>query len=147
MHYAKFSKCARFESSQNLTRSTSRVSCCSPNRIVRAPWHRYHPDNMARQPDLTLPEQPKGPEPMAKITELDKQKGMWGHQLCCEKAFGPGETTLRIKDQVTAKVGGKWNTQFESGGSNMKSGVYGGTLRVVSMEEQVELAGGKSPFL
>lgn len=102
---------------------------------------------MARQPDLTLPKAPVGPEPTSKMTELDQRKGMWGHQLCCEKAYGPVDTTMRIKNQVTAKVGGKWNTQFESGGSNMKSAMYGSTLRVVSMDEQVELAGGKSPFL
>ena len=88
--------------------------------IHYATFSKYHPDNIAREPDLSLPEPAVGPEPHAKLTELDKKKGMWGHQLCCEKPFGPSETTVRIKDGVTPKVGQQWNTQFESNGSNMK---------------------------
>ena len=99
---------------------------------------RYHPDNIARQPDLTLPSPAKGPEPLAKTTELERAKGMWGHQLCNEQPVGPVDSSVKIKtNSVTPKIGGAWNTQFEQNGSRMKSGVYAGTLRVVSMHRSV----------
>ena len=46
----------------------------------------------------------KGPAAITQISDIDKKiYGAWGHELCCEKAYGPCETTTRIKDNVTTK--------------------------------------------
>lgn len=61
-------------------------------------YSKYHPDNLARSADLKLPDPILGPPPVAEITAQDKQvTGAWGHALCCERAYGPCETTTRIK--------------------------------------------------
>lgn len=68
---------------------------------------------------------------MGEITELDKKMtGAWGHQLCCEQAFGPNETTTRIKGNVTNKVGTNWDRTItvERGISSVCSAMYGGSL-------------------
>jgi hypothetical protein len=67
-----------------------------------AKYSRFHPDNLNKLP-LTLPERVKAPPPLVELSETDKQLGYWGNRLCCEKAFGPVETTVRMKDQVRAR--------------------------------------------
>ena len=94
-------------------------------------YSRYHPDNLQRVGDYSLPEPVKGPAAPAKIEEVDmKTKGAWGHRLCCERPYGPNETTTRIKDNVTTKVGSSWNKTItvERGTSTMCSAMYGGSL-------------------
>ena len=94
-----------------------------------ASFSRFHPDNLNKLP-LGLPEAVKGPAPTAKFSEIDKKVyGAWGHTLSCEKAYGPMETTTRIKETITPKVGGSWRTteQFEKGTSISQSSVYGGS--------------------
>ena len=69
--------------------------------LHHASYSRYHPDNLNKL-IAPLPEQVKGAPPLAKITSVDKTlHGAWGHSLCCEKAFGPCETTTRIKENIT----------------------------------------------
>ena len=94
-------------------------------------YSKYHPDNMARTSDLKLPDPIVGPPPVAEITELDqKTSGAWGHTLCCERAYGPCETTTRIKDNVTNKVGTNWSKTIavEKGTSTMCSAMYSGSV-------------------
>ena len=63
-----------------------------------ASYSKNHPDNSARTTDTSLPDPVRGPAPIDSITPLDKQiYGAWGHKLCCERAYGPNETTTRIK--------------------------------------------------
>ena len=62
---------------------------------------------------------------------MDKKvSGAWGHTLCCERAYGPSETTTRIKDNVTTKIGSNWNKTIavEKGTSTMCSAMYSGSL-------------------
>jgi len=90
----------------------------------------YHPDNLARKADLKLPDPILGPPPIAEITPMDKKvNGAWGHTLCCERAYGPCETTTRIKDNVTNKVGSNWSKTIavEKGISTMCSAMYSGS--------------------
>ena len=56
--------------------------------------------------------------------------GAWGHKLCCEQAFGPNETTTRIKGDVCNKVGSTWarTVTVERGISTMCSAMYSGGL-------------------
>ena len=58
-----------------------------------------------------------------------KVQGAWGHKLCCERAYGPNETTTRIKDNVTNKVGQSWSKAIavEKGISTMCSAMYSGS--------------------
>jgi len=65
--------------------------------------------------------------------------------MCCERPYGPCETTTRIKDNVTAKVGGSWlrTEQFEKGNSVSNSAMYGGSYIEPSFEQLVELRGKK----
>jgi hypothetical protein len=84
---------------------------------------------MNRKPDTSLPDPVKGPEPVAKMTEIDKARGMWGHQLSSECSLGgaPVDSSDRVKtNAITPKVGSSWNLQFEQNGSKMKSGVCAG---------------------
>merc|ERR1719263_513626 len=113
-----------------------------------ARFSKYHPDNMAKVPDLSLPEPVKGPEPLCKATAVDAAKGLWGHALQAEIPYGPLDSSLKIRtNTITAKIGQQWNVQFEQNGSRMKSGVYAGSHKQLTSQERVELAGGKSPFL
>jgi hypothetical protein len=58
---------------------------------------RYHPDNTARMPDLSLPEPVKGPEPLCKTTEQDTAKGMWGHAQQYELQYGPVDSSHKVR--------------------------------------------------
>ena len=88
MHYARFSKCAaRAPSFPN--RAASHLTCLAPRR--------YHPDNMAKVPDLSLPEPVKGPEPLCKATATDVAKGLWGHALQAEIPYGPLDSSLKVR--------------------------------------------------
>ena len=93
---------------------------------------KYHPDNMSRPTDLALPSAPIGPAPVTHITDMDRQISggvAWGHRLCCERAYGPNETTTRIKGDVTSKVGGSWNKtkHIESASTPISSAMYSGS--------------------
>ena len=73
----------------------------------------------------------KGPAAITQISDIDKKiYGAWGHELCCEKAYGPCETTTRIKDNVTTKVGSNWSktVMVERGISTMCSAMYAGSM-------------------
>ena len=97
--------------------------------IDRASYSRYHPDNLHKLPHK-LPEPVKAPAPVNELTPIDKTlKGAWGHKLCCERPYGPTETTTRIKDNVTPKVGSSWiaTIAFETGYSTSQSAMYGGS--------------------
>ena len=67
--------------------------------------------------------------------------GAWGHTQSSERAYARNETTTRIKERVTAKVGGNWNStyHFEKGNSVSKSAMYGGALVDPSFEQLVEM--------
>ena len=114
--------------------------------IHLASYSKFHPDNLERlKPDdrvYSLPDKIVPPPPLASLTEHDKKvrKG-WGHTLCCEKPFGPVETTTRIKDNVNPKIGGSWTStfHFEKGTSCSKSAMYGGSLIEPSFEALVEM--------
>ena len=113
--------------------------------LHHARYSRYHPDNLNKLPHA-LPEPVKAPPPIAAVTAIDKKlHGAWGHTLCCEKAYGPCETTTRIKENVAPKVGSTWRTtiQFEKGNSTSNSAMYGGSYREKSFEELVEMQGKK----
>ena len=93
-------------------------------------YSKYHPDNMAPREELRLPDPIMAPSPVAQITEVDEKiSGAWGHTLCCERAYGPCETTTRIKDSVTNKVGSTWSKTIavEKGISTMCSAMYSGS--------------------
>jgi len=109
--------------------------------IKHASYSRYHPDNLHKLPHA-LPEPVKAPPPVTQLSEVDKKvfKG-WGHKLCCERPYGPVETTTRIKDNVTAKVGNTWRTtmHFEKGYSTSNSAMYGGSYIEPSFEQLVEM--------
>ena len=93
-------------------------------------YSKNHPDNLERNTDNGLPSNVVGPPPIAQITDVDKRvQGAWGHTLCCERAYGPCETTTRIKDNVTNKVGSNWNKTIavEKGLSTMCSAMYSGS--------------------
>ena len=93
-------------------------------------YSKHHPDNMQREADNKLPEPVLGPPPVTSISEMDKKiNRAWGHTLCCERAYGPCETTTRIKDNVTNKVGSNWNKTIavEKGLSTMCSAMYSGS--------------------
>lgn len=109
--------------------------------IHKASYSRFHPDNLHKLPPQ-LPDPVKGPPPVAQFSDVDKKiRGAWGHQLCCEKAFGPSETTTRIKETITPKIGSSWvaTIQAEKGFSISQSAVYGGSFREPSFEELVEM--------
>ena len=65
------------------------LTCLAPRR--------YHPDNMAKVPDLSLPEPVKGPEPLCKATATDVAKGLWGHALVAEIPYGPLDSSLKVR--------------------------------------------------
>lgn len=93
-------------------------------------YSKNHPDSQHRVADTKLPDPIVGPPPVAQINEVDKKtQGAWGHTLCCERAYGPNETTTRIKDNVTNKVGSNWNKTIavEKGISTMCSAMYSGS--------------------
>lgn len=109
--------------------------------IDRAYYSRYHPDNLKKLP-AQLPDPVKGPPAITSFSTIDKRiKGAWGHSLCCERPYGPVETTTRIKDQVTPKVGSNWiaTMHAEKGNSTSQSAMYGGSYREPSFEELVEM--------
>ena len=61
-----------------------------------------HPENMNKVGNLGLPSPVVGPPPVLSISEVEKKtQGAWGHTLCCERAYGPCETTTRIKGACT----------------------------------------------
>ena len=73
---------------------------------------------------------------MAPLTELDRSKGYWGHQLHAELPLAQNETTTRLKASVTPKIGSKgWNVQAEQGRSACKTAMYGGSLKEMSFAE------------
>ena len=95
-------------------------------RKGHASYSKYHPDNFARPDRDGLPSPVKGPAAITQISDIDKKiYGAWGHELCCEKAYGPCETTTRIKDNVTTKVGSNWSktVMVERGISTMSADV------------------------
>lgn len=109
--------------------------------LHHATYSRFHPDNLHKL-QHPIPVPVKAPPPVTGLTEIDKSvRGAWGHKLCCERPYGPSETTTRIKDQVTAKVGGTWTatTNIEKGYSTSQSAMYGGSYREPSFEELVAL--------
>ena len=109
--------------------------------LHHATYSRFHPDNLNKLP-LGLPEPVKGPAPVTELSATDKKVyGGWGHRLCCEKPYGPCETTTRIKDNVTPKIGSTWiaTMHFEKGNSTSQSAMYGGSCREPSFEELVEM--------
>ena len=109
--------------------------------LHHATYSAYHPDNV-HKPVAQLPVPVKAPPPVVFLDDIDKRvRGGWGHTLCCERPYGPTETTTRIKDSVTAKVGGSWRTTiaFEKGASTSNSAMYGGSYREPSFEELVEM--------
>ena len=96
MHYAKFSKCAALAQPSFPTSAATHEPCSAPRR--------YHPDNTGRQPDLSLPKPAKGPEPLCKMTDHDRAKGMWGHQLGHELigAVVDSSTKVRMHSNLTS---------------------------------------------
>mmetsp|Transcript_45220 Transcript_45220/g.118694 ORF Transcript_45220/g.118694 Transcript_45220/m.118694 type:complete len:126 (+) Transcript_45220:55-432(+) len=110
-----------------------------------ARYSKYHPDNLYKLPPL-LPEPVKGPPPLTQLTEVDKRvHKAWGHTLCCEQSYGKTETTTRIKENVTPKVGQDWHKviAFERGNANSKSAMYSGSMIEMSFNEVVEARGTK----
>jgi len=97
-----------------------------------ASYSKHHPDNMNRSNNVeALPTACQGPPPLASFNEVEKKvDGRWGHRLACERAYGPCETTTRIKDNVTNKVGSSWDRTItvERGQSTLCSSMYGGSL-------------------
>lgn len=113
--------------------------------LHHATYSRFHPDNLHKLQD-PLPSAVAGPPPTTALTEVDKKVfKAWGHKQCCEKPFGPCETSTRIKDNVTSKVGADWRVSlhFERGASISNSAMYGGSYREPTFEELVELKGKK----
>jgi len=109
--------------------------------IKHATYSAYHPDNLNKLPH-SLPGPVAKPPPLDSLSEVDKKvKGGWGHELCCEKPFGPCETTTRIKDTVTPKIGSSWSATIhaERANSTSQSAMYGGSCREPSFEELVEM--------
>ena len=105
-----------------------------------ASFSRYHPDNLERTSDLALPKPVVGPPPVTELTEVDKKlNGAWGHKLCCERAYAQNETTTRIKDSVSPKVGSNWlkTIHIEKSNSAMCSAMYGGSLVEPTFSELV----------
>jgi len=109
--------------------------------LHHATYSRYHPDNL-KKVIAPLPDPVKAPPPVVQLSEIDKKVyGGWGHRLCCERPYGPVETTLRIKDSVTAKVGSTWRSTVhaERGTSISQSAIYGGSFIEPSFEQLVEM--------
>jgi hypothetical protein len=109
--------------------------------LHHATYSRYHPDNLNKLPS-TLPQPVKAPPPVVSLTEIDKTvRGAWGSRLCCERPYGPTDTTTRIKETVTAKVGSSWRATIhcEQSSSQCQSAMYGGSFREPSFEELVAL--------
>ena len=98
----------------------------------------YHPDNLNRKVDLSLPKPVESPAPPAQFTKNERAQGMWGHRLMAEMPYGTQETTTRIKAYISPKVGmkGGWNTQAERGVSTMKSGIYATSYRIPTFTQQ-----------
>ena len=101
----------------------------------------YHPDNLNRKVDLSLPKPVESPAPPAQFTKNERAQGMWGHRLMAEMPYGTQETTTRIKDSVTPKVGSTWVSTvfFEKGRSTSQSAMYGGSYVEPSFEQLVEM--------
>ena len=102
-----------------------------------------HPDNVHRKLDLTLPEKAVGPTPPAEMDAIDRRNGLWGHALSCEPPYGPMETTVRLKQAVTGKIGqdAERGEAAVRGVSKMKSAMYSGSMRNSSFSERsAELA-------
>ena len=65
-----------------------------------------------------MPKPAVGPDPLCKMDDHDRAKGMWGHQQGFELQYGPVDSSTKVKtNSVTAKIGQQWNTQFEQNGS------------------------------
>lgn len=110
--------------------------------MSHANFSKNHPDNLARQPDLTLPTMPVAPKPTCSFSELDKKaspQSSWGHSLCLEKPYGKGDTRTRMKSDVTSKIGSNWGATVhaEQSKSVMMSAMYSGSLREASFEEMI----------
>ena len=103
----------------------------------------YHPDNLNRKVDLSLPKPVESPAPPAQFTKNERAQGMWGHRLMAEMPYGTQETTTRIKAYISPKVGmkGGWNTQAERGVSTMKSGIYATSYRIPTFTQQSAFLG------
>ena len=70
--------------------------------IKNASYSRFHPDNLNKLPHA-LPDPVKGPPPVVSLSQVDRTlRGAWGHRMCCERPYGPCETTTRIKDNVVS---------------------------------------------
>ena len=99
--------------------------------LHHATYSRFHPDNL-HKPQNQLPESVKAPPAVVSFTKNDKLvRKAWGHTNCCERPYGPSETTTRIKDAVTAKIGSTWiaTQHFEKGDSTSQSAMYGGSCK------------------
>lgn len=99
---------------------------------------KYHPDNMVRPEMDPLPTPVKGPPPVVSFSESDR--GAWGHRLCCERPYGPGETTTRIKVGVHSKIGSSWSKTIavEQGIPSICSAMYGGSLVPMSCRQAAD---------
>ena len=109
--------------------------------LQHATYSRYHPDNLHKL-IAPLPEPVTKAAPITKLTEIDKKVyKAWGHTLCAEKPYGPVETTVRIKDGVTPKIGSTWRAtiDFERKAAISNTAMYGTSWREPSFEEQVEM--------
>ena len=109
--------------------------------LHHATYSRFRPDNLHKL-QQQLPTPVPGPPPTVSLTEIDKKVfKAWGHKYCCEKPFGPCETTVRNKEGVTPKVGKTWvaTIQIERGQSTSNSAMYGGSYVEPSFEELVEM--------
>jgi len=107
-----------------------------------AHYSKYHPDNTHRAMTTPLHEPVKGPPPAAEFDYYEKTvKKAWGHTLAAERPYGKNETTTRIKDHVTPKVGSTWaaTVHAEKGKSVSYSAMYGGSLLEPTFEQLVEL--------
>ena len=96
----------------SLSRLPARVR--SVKLTTQQPWLHYatfsknHPENTAKEPDLSLPKSVEAPPPLAPFTPLERSQGYWGHQLMAEQYIGSKtETRSRMKVEVTPKVGQK----------------------------------------
>eukprot|EP00325_Prymnesiales_sp_UTEX-LB-985_P025783 CAMPEP_0174718104 /NCGR_PEP_ID=MMETSP1094-20130205/28051_1 /TAXON_ID=156173 /ORGANISM="Chrysochromulina brevifilum, Strain UTEX LB 985" /LENGTH=113 /DNA_ID=CAMNT_0015918139 /DNA_START=113 /DNA_END=454 /DNA_ORIENTATION=- len=87
-----------------------------------------------------LPIPVAGPVPVVSLSDADKVNGAWGHRLCLERPFGPGETRTRIKVNVANKVGSDWSKTIsvEQGIPAICSAMYGGSLVPVSCKEAAD---------
>ena len=96
-------------------------------------YSKYHPANLADRPQDPLPTPIECPPAIVTFSETEiKFNGAWGHELCCEKAFGMNETRPMLKGDVTPKIGagGGWSKtkMVERGTSTCCSAMYAGSL-------------------